>query len=119
MTDRKPAEKFDMGKPEHHLLPSLAIEEITKAMSFGANKYEPYNWTSGSGIKWSRYFNACLRHLWKFWRGAPNDEESGLSHLSHAGACILILLELCLIAKGTDDRPSYYSADANDKNNQQ
>ncbi|HEY4325359.1 MAG TPA: dATP/dGTP diphosphohydrolase domain-containing protein [Mucilaginibacter sp.] len=42
MTDPKPAEKLDSGKPEHHLLPSLAIEEITKAMIFGARKYEEY-----------------------------------------------------------------------------
>ena len=119
MTNPKPAEKFDLGKPEHHLLPSLAIEEITKAMTYGAEKYEAYNWTVGKGIKWSRYFNACLRHLWKFWRGIRKDEESGLSHLAHAGACVLILLELCLIRKGIDDRPTYYNNDINDKNNQQ
>ncbi|MDB5157115.1 MAG: phage-related protein [Mucilaginibacter sp.] len=117
MTKHISATKFDQGKPEHHLLPSLALEEITKAMTFGAKKYEPYNWTSGDGIKWSRYFNACLRHLWKFWRGIPKDEESGLSHLAHAGACIFILFELYLIKKGQDDRPLYYNA-TSDKSNQ-
>ncbi|SEO14042.1 dATP/dGTP diphosphohydrolase domain-containing protein [Mucilaginibacter sp. OK283] len=108
MTEKGKAVKFDGLKAEHHLLPSLALEEICGALSFGAEKYEAYNWAAGEGINWSRYFNACLRHLWAFWRGKNKDEESKKDHLAHAGACILILLEMYLISKGKDDRPVYY-----------
>lgn len=117
MTKLTKSTKFDENKPEHHLIPSLALEEISKAMTFGANKYDAYNWSEGECIKWSRYFNACLRHLWKFWRGTQHDEESEIHHVAHAGACILILLEMCLLPKGKDDRPIYYKETVSNKNN--
>jgi|SRR6185437_4988646 len=110
MIEKNQAVKFDDDKAEHHLLPSLALEQITKAMSYGAKKYEAYNWALGDGIQWSRYFNACLRHLWLFWRGKNIDDETKTSHLANAGACILILLEMVLITKGKDDRPNYYKS---------
>lgn len=100
--------KFDDDKPEQHLLPSLALEEIGRVMSLGGKKYGEYNWAQGEGINWSRYFNACLRHLWSYWRGSNLDEETKKSHLAHAGACILILLEMSILKKGKDNRPIYY-----------
>lgn len=109
MNDEQKPLKHDENKPEQHLLPSLALEEIGIVMSLGAKKYEEYNWAAGNGINWSRYFNATLRHLWSFWRGNNLDEETKRSHLAHAGACILILIEMTLLKKGIDNRPLYYS----------
>ncbi len=105
--------KHDMGKTDMNYIPSLAMEEVAQVMSFGAKKYGDYNWAEGTGIQWSRYFNACLRHLWEYWRGKDFDDETGKSHLAHAGACILILLEYALLKKGLDDRPGYYSRSNN------
>lgn len=103
--------KFDNGKSEYHLIPSLALEEISKAFTYGAKKYGEYNWANGQGIQKGRYFSACLRHLWAFWRRKENDDESKVSHLAHAGACLLILLEMHLLNKGLDNRPDYYRND--------
>lgn len=109
MKDEVDAIKNDEGKTEYHVIPSLALEEVCIAMKDGTAKYGAYNWAQGEGIAWSRYFNACMRHLWKFWRGKESDEISRRSHLAHAVACLLILLEMSLMKKGKDDRPKYYS----------
>ena len=102
------AVKNDSGKVELHVLPFFALEEVAHAMAEGIKKYGEYNWAHGKGISWSRYFNACLRQLWKFWRGNDLDDESKRHHLGHAGACLLILLEMVLLKKGEDNRPKYY-----------
>lgn len=96
-TNLTEAIKNDAGKIEAHVLPSLAIDEICLAMAEGTQKYGEYKWAQGEGINWRRYFNACLRHLWQFWRGNDLDENSKRSHLGHAGACLLILLEMTLL----------------------
>jgi hypothetical protein len=83
--------KYDSGKPRYDLIPSQALEEIVKALTFGASKYEDDNWHKVE--PWDkRYYGALIRHLnqWKRQEGA--DPESGLNHLAHAGACLLFLL---------------------------
>lgn len=74
--------KFDKGKLRMDLLPSEAIEEYAKIMSYGALKYEDRNWEKG--MEWGRIFGAAMRHLWAFWRGEDYDKESKELHLSHA-----------------------------------
>lgn len=102
----KNAVKFDSGKVEMHLLPTDAIEEITKVLMFGANKYAPNNWKANGGFSYSRVFNSTIRHMFAWWRGEDKDPESGLSHLAHAGCCILFLLHYVLNKEkyGKDDR---------------
>ncbi len=82
--------KSDEGKNRLDLLPTESLEEIAKVLTFGAKKYADYNWTKG--FTWSRLLGATLRHLFAFMRGEDKDPESGLSHLAHAGCCILFLL---------------------------
>lgn len=94
--------KHDGEKTPLHLLPPDALEEIAKTLKFGADKYEPYNWAKG--MKWSRVYGALLRHAFAFWRGEENDPETGLSHMAHAGACILFILSYVLRGTGEDDR---------------
>lgn len=95
--------KDDSGKLPWHLLPGDAIEEIVKVLQFGANKYSERNWEKG--MLWSRCFSALMRHMWAWWRGEECDPETGLSHLAHAGCCILFLLAYEKRAVGNDDRP--------------
>lgn len=82
--------KNDAEKIRLDLLPTESLEEIAKVLTFGAKKYTDYNWTKG--LKWSRLLGATLRHLFAFMRGEDKDPESGISHLAHAGCCILFLL---------------------------
>lgn len=95
-------QKHDEGKRRYELLQYDALEEIIKALEYGAKKYSDYNWLKGT--EWSRYFGACMRHLTAWWRGESRDPESGLTHLAHAGACILFLITYEQRLLGKDDR---------------
>lgn len=90
------AVKFDAGKTDWSLLPIQATEEIIKVLEFGAAKYDKNNWAKGNGFKWTRPFNAMLRHLFAWVRGEDNDPESGLSHIAHVGCNVLFLLTFIL-----------------------
>ena len=94
--------KFDTGKPPMGLLPWKALTEIAKVLDFGAKKYNSYNWAKG--MKWSRLYDAALRHLSVWIEGEDKDQETGLSHLAHAGCCILFLLTYELLNIGNDNR---------------
>lgn len=94
--------KFDEGKPPMELIPYPAISAIAKVLAFGAGKYKAWNWSKG--MAWSRLIGAAERHLGKFKSGLDVDEESGLSHLAHAGCCIVFLLTYQLCGLGKDDR---------------
>lgn len=94
--------KHDSGKPRLELLPSEALEEIAKVLTFGAEKYDDWNWAKG--FKYSRLLGALLRHVLAFMRGEDKDPETGLSHLAHAGANIVFLLYHIKVGVGEDDR---------------
>jgi hypothetical protein len=68
----------------------------------GEQKYGAYNHMKGT--EWRRYWDAASRHMNSWLDMESLDLESGKSHLAHAAASILILLELELRNKGTDDR---------------
>ena len=76
--------------------------EVSKVMMFGANKYGDHNYKSG--LAWTRLLDASLRHTYKFIDGIDNDHESNLSHLAHAAANNLMLLEYTIYELGEDDR---------------
>ena len=85
--------KYDTGKPDYTLLPWDAVEEIVKVLDFGARKYARDNWKHVEGAE-TRYLAAALRHITAHARGEKDDSETGISHLAHAGCCILFLLSL-------------------------
>jgi hypothetical protein len=95
--------KYDNDKIGVHLLPPGPLLDIARVLDYGATKYAPYNWTKG--IKYSRVYGAALRHLWAWYRGEDNDPETGISHLAHAGCCVLFLLQYTSTRKEFDDRP--------------
>lgn len=94
--------KYDDGKPRMELLPGPALREVAKVLTFGAKKYDPWNWQKG--FSWGRLAGACLRHLFSWLSGEDNDPETGLSHLAHAACCILFLLDHTILDLGQDDR---------------
>lgn len=94
--------KYDQGKPRPELIPALSILEISKVLAFGAKKYEEWNWTED--LTYSRISGACLRHLFYWLSGEDKDKETGISHLAHAGCCVLFLLHLEQTRKDLDDR---------------
>ena len=97
---RKSAESAT--KPRLDLLPTAAVEQIAEVLTFGAAKYDDNNWCRGT--RWGRYYAALLRHVFAWWRGENSDPETGMSHLAHAGCCLLFLMEYQRNGRGTDDR---------------
>lgn len=79
----KKSERYD-------LLPKPALDEIARVYAFGAIKYEDHNWRRG--YDWSLSYAAAQRHLTAWWAGEDKDEESGLSHVAHAGFHIFAML---------------------------
>lgn len=98
--------KKDAGKNRMGLLPPFALERIGEVMTFGAEKYEDWNWSKG--MLWSRAYDALQRHLNAWQQRKESDPETGKSHLHHAGACIMMLIELEEFHKELDDRPTHY-----------
>ena len=98
------AVKHDAEKDRWDLLPYDSVREVVKVLTYGAKKYEDRNWESG--FKYSRIYGALQRHITAWFQdGEDNDPETGLSHLAHAGCCILFLLAFKLRGIGKDDRP--------------
>lgn len=98
------AVKYDDEKPKLGLVPPKAIIQIGKAMTFGAKKYNNYNYKSGKGLDWDQYYNALLRHLMSWMDGENLDPESKLNHLSHMGACAVMLIDAVQSNIGKDTR---------------
>lgn len=96
------ATKYDDNKVDMSLLSSIAIHKIAQVMTFGKQKYAAHNWRKG--FVWSRVLAATLRHVFAYLSGEDKDSESGLSHLAHAGCCIMFLLEFEDTHKELDDR---------------
>jgi hypothetical protein len=94
--------KHDDGKARYDLLPPDALDAIAQVFTYGAAKYADRNWEGG--MAWGRLFAAMMRHCWAFWRGEDVDPESGLPHLAHAGACVLMLLSHVQRGIGHDNR---------------
>ena len=86
-----PGIKNDAGKPRHSLLPFDALEDVTRVVEYGANKYQEHNWTKLAPI---RLLDAALRHLFAHCRGEETDPESGLPHLAHACTSLLFVIAL-------------------------
>lgn len=94
--------KFDENKPRTDLLSREALIKIAEVMGRGANKYGAHNWKAG--IAWSRVLAALLRHVLAFLDGEDKDPETGLSHMAHAGCCVMFLLEYEKTHTEFDDR---------------
>lgn len=94
--------KFDADKPPLHLVDRTATENLAKVLGFGAKKYQPNNWRKG--ISQSRLIGAALRHLLAHGDGEDLDPESGLPHVDHAQACLMMLSNLRATRPELDDR---------------
>ena len=96
--------KFDNAKPMLGLFPSHAIFAGGRALTYGAKKYNNYNYKQGEGLDWNRYYDALLRHLFAWIGGEDNDKESKLSHLDHMMACAAMLTDAVNSGIGKDTR---------------
>ena len=87
--------KFDGEKPAMDLMPPLMELEVSKVLTFGAQKYDAENWRNVPDLH-SRYRSAAKRHINALKRGEQYDEESGRHHAAHAVCCLMFMGEIDL-----------------------
>jgi hypothetical protein len=96
--------KLDAGKPRVSLVLrsfSLALIEVSKVGTFGADKYTDNGWIEvPNGIE--RYDDALFRHLLNMDR-SDLDKESRLKHQAHAAWNALAELQLMLMEEAKNE----------------
>lgn len=94
-----------------HLWPETATATGCLGLLDGALKYGRLNWRE-TGVRASIYVDAVRRHLAAWFEGEDLDPDSGLPHMSHALACLAILVDAEAAGKLNDDRqyPGGYRA---------
>lgn len=98
-----PKDLIGSDKLPFHLVPMTAVAYECLAFLEGALKYGRSNWRA-AGVRFTIYYDACLRHLSKCMEGEWIDNESGIPHLGHARACLGIIIDAYEAGMLTDDR---------------
>jgi hypothetical protein len=109
LTSKSTNPKDSVGVKKAYLstVPMPMILEIGVAMLEGALKYGRHNYLI-AGVRASVYYDAIMaRHMPAWWEGEDTDEESGLSHLTKAAACLVVLRSAQIYGKLIDDRPPH------------
>lgn len=92
MTEREfwqgKANKYDEGKPAMDLLVPKFLLGLGDVMAHGAKKYGRNNWRQG--IDTNRLYAAAQRHMNQYHAGEVLDKDSGLNHLLHAAANMMM-----------------------------
>lgn len=99
-----PKDLIGAKKPRLSLVPPAGIVYAALAMANGADKYGPYNWREKK-VQAMIYLEACMRHVLSFQDGEDNAADSGVPHLAHALACLLILIDAKETGNLIDNRP--------------
>lgn len=104
LPDGNPKTRFGVTKPPLGLLPAPAVAHVAMAFADGSKKYGRANWREDA-VTWSTYDNAARRHMALYESGETHAQDSGVHHLAHAAACLMILLDAEFAGKLNDDRP--------------
>jgi len=99
---KKEGTKFDDNKPRPSLMPVGPLLEVAALYTKGSIKYGEHNWEYG--MKWSRIFDALIRHSFKWWNGEECDQEDGQHHLAAVVWNALALMEYRETHPELDDR---------------
>ncbi len=102
--ETNPKDAVGVTKSPLSTVPSQVLYEIGLAMLEGALKYGKFNYRV-SGVRYSVYYDATMRHLNAFNEGQDIDPDSGVSHITKAIASLVVLRDAMLNDKWTDDRP--------------
>lgn len=93
MTSHSNGMKFDGDKPDYSLVPFGALDEVVKVLTYGAKKYDRFNWEK---VERHRYEAATLRHISAYMQGEKYDPETGINHLAHAICSLMFLTQFDL-----------------------
>lgn len=101
-----PKDAVGRMKPGLRNVPPGPLYLIAQAFDDGASKYGAFNWRSNAVLA-SVYHDACKRHLDQWFHGHRMAADSGVHHLAHAVACLLIVLDAEQQGMLNDDRPQH------------
>jgi hypothetical protein len=105
--ESNPKDAVGIKKVPFSTVPAPVIAELALALLEGSRKYRRHNYRA-IGVRASVYYDACLRHLSAFWEGEDIDPDSGISHITKATACLVVLRDAMFLDKCLDDRPPKY-----------
>jgi hypothetical protein len=95
------------GKPPLQLLEPAFLVAVADAMGTGFQNYGQRSYVT-PGNRYMTYLGAAMRHLMAWAAGEDIDPDSGLPHLAHAGASVMILYTLTRYPHAVDDRLDIY-----------
>ena len=98
-----PKDAVGSSKLPLHLWPPTATVYGSLGLLDGMLKYGRLNWRE-AGVRYTIYHDAVSRHLNAAFEGEWIDPDSGLPHLSHALACLAIIVDAHEAGKLVDDR---------------
>lgn len=85
-------------------VPSRVLWEVGVVMLEGSLKYGRHNYRH-AGVQASIYTDAAKGHIDQWIEGEDLDPDSGINHLSHAIASLMVLRDGIIEGNFTDDRP--------------
>jgi hypothetical protein len=92
-------------KIDHTFLPLDALDEVSRALMHGEEKYASQLWVT-KPHRHRALVAKALRHIFAFQRG-ENIDSSGLQHIACAICDLMFLQSNILRGTGTDDRLVY------------
>jgi len=104
MKAENPKDRYGIAKPGLSTVPPAPLFMLGQVMNLGREKYGLMTWRE-TRVLASVYYDAALRHLMAWYDGQNDDPESGMPHLAHVMACMLVLLDAELHQQMEDDRP--------------
>lgn len=99
-----PKDVIGLKKPRLSLVPPAGFVYAALAMANGADKYGPYNWREKK-VQLMIYLEAAQRHILSYQDGEECAKDSGVPHLGHAIACLLIIIDALETGNLVDNRP--------------
>jgi hypothetical protein len=101
---RNPKDAAAIMRAPLNLIPAPPLIPISLALANGAGKYGKFNWRA-TAIEASSYIAATQRHIASWYDGEEYATDSGVHHLGHACASLMILMDAGACDMMVDDRP--------------
>jgi len=91
---------------------TMALEDATRVLEYGALKYAAWNWAKG--MAWSVPTGCILRHARAIIEGQDIDHESGQPHMGHVVCNMMMLSWFIDHYPEGDDRPPVRETTSNE-----
>jgi dATP/dGTP diphosphohydrolase len=90
-------------KIDHTLLPVDALEEVSRTLMHGKERFGAWNWAQHP-LTYTEYLAKAHRHILAFQRGEDIDPGTGRTHIACAICDLMFLQSHMIQGLSTDDR---------------